>query len=142
MPEETEFPPTFSGPGATMFGTYFPKHYVVAVIHDPERAAKAAEELRGSGFAEGDVEVWPGERVLANHHAYLERHGLRHRLGQLFPGDEDEALKEYLGEAERGAHLVTVLAPDPEPRGRAASVLKAHGGHATRYYGDHTFTDL
>jgi len=140
--DKPAFLPTFTDPDAAMFGSYYPKHYAVAVIHDAEQTNRAAEELRGAGFQSADVEVWTGERVLANHHAYLEQHGLRHRLGRLFPGDEDVVVEEYLEEAGNGAHFVTVLAPEPEPRERARSILHAHGGHAMRYYGDHTFTDL
>jgi hypothetical protein len=142
MTDGTTFEPTFTGPGGTMFGTYFPRHYVVAVIHDAAKAEAAAAEIRAAGYDEGAVEVWRGERVLANHAAYLERHGLLNRVASLFPGEESEVLAEYLAEARNGANFVTVLAPHPGPRETARGILRAHGGHAMRYYGNHTFTDL
>ena len=142
MSDGSTFEPTFTGPGGAVFGTFFPRHYIVAVIHDAARAEAAAVGIREAGYDEGAVEVWSGERVLANHAAYLERHGLIHRLGNLFPGEESEVLEEYLGEARNGANFVTVLAPHPGLRETARAILQAHGGHAMRYYGNHTFTDL
>lgn len=140
--ETPEFQPKFTGSGATMFGTYFPRHYVVTVIPDRERPEQAVADLRADGFASDDVELWSGEQVLANHEPYLAQHGLRERLGRLFPGEESEVLEEYLEEARNGANFVTVRAPDEEPRGRAAAILKGHLGHAMRYYAKYTFTDL
>jgi hypothetical protein len=64
------------------------------------------------------------------------------RLANLFPSEEQSAIEEYLAEAERGASFVSVQAHSPDERSRARDVLKGHGGHAMRYYGDQTITDL
>ena len=108
------------------------------MIHDAGKASRAAADLRSAGFAEAVVQVRTGDEVLANHSAYLDRYGLRHRLGELFPGDGSDALQEYLAEARRGDMFVSVLAPRFEPRDRARGIFAGYGAHALHYYGDLT----
>ncbi len=134
--------PSSTGSGAMMFGTFYPKHYVVAVVGDPAEAARAADDLHAAGFAPEEVEVWSGERMLANHDTYLRQHRLLGRLGRLLPGDEALTEAHYLDEARAGCTFVLVLAPQPERRERARRILRAHHGHDLHYYGDRVFMDL
>ena len=140
MSVTTEFKPEFGGAGATMFGTFYPRNDIVAVIHDAGKAEKAAEALRADGFAADAVMVATGEQVPANHHAYLEQHGLRRRLGRLVPGQKSEVLEEYLAEAANGVNVLTVRVLEAGP-GADDGDPPNQRGYAMRDDGGHSFTD-
>lgn len=124
------------------FGAFNPTHFTISVIHDAARAEQAAAALRDAGFAPLDVHVVPGLDVLSTQLAYDDAKGVLARLAGLFPAEERAAAQEYIAEAERGALLMLVKTPEHEQRSRARDILAAHGGHATRYYGENTITDL
>ncbi len=129
-------------PLATALGTYYPTHYLVAVFDDPARAVLAVTALQQAGFTEATAELCPGSEFLRNYRAFVADRTLFERAALLFPAEEHAAVEEYLAEAERGASFVTVHAPERVDRDRAQEVLHTNGGHAMRYYGTHTITDL
>jgi len=129
-------------PLATALGGYYPRHYVVAVLDDPAMAIKALSALQSDGFSDAATEICPGPDFIRNWSDFVAHRGPLARLVNLFPAEEQSAVEEYLAEAERGASFVTVHATTTEERNRARDLLKQHGGHAMRYYGDHTITDL
>ncbi len=129
-------------PLATALGTYYPRHYVVAVIDDPARATRALAALKEAGFDDAAAELCPGAEYLKNYRDFVQGRNLFQRLENLFPSEEQAAVEEYVAEAERGASFVTVHAVERQARDRARDVLKEHGGHAMRYYGDNAITDL
>lgn len=129
-------------PLATALGFYYPRHYVVAVIHDPSRASAALTALKDAGFDEAAAELCPGPEFVKNYRDFVEHQSLLQRASRLFPAEEEAAVRDYLAEAEQGASFVTVHVPEREGRDRVRDLLKAHGGHAMRYYGDRTITDL
>ena len=128
-------------PLATMLGTYYPTHYVVAAFPDPARASQALAALRAAGLAAAAA-LCPGPDFLRNYRDFVAHRNLLQRAEGLFPSEEQAAVEEYLAAAERGASFVTVHAPRPAERERAREVLRAAGGEALRYYGDHAITDL
>jgi hypothetical protein len=129
-------------PIATVFGTYYPRHYIVAVIHDPSAAAKARDALAADGFADANVELCPGADFVRNWNDYLAHRGIAARLADLFPADEHEAITEYLEEANNGSSFVMVHTPEHQGRDRARDILREYGAHDMRYYGDNTIVDL
>jgi hypothetical protein len=129
-------------PLATALGVYTPTHFVVAAIDDPATATGALAALKAAGFADAAVELCPGPQFLKNYRDFVANRSLGERVEGLFPSEEQDAAREYLAEAERGASFVTVHAPERADRDRARDILAAHGGHAMRYYGDHAITDL
>lgn len=129
-------------PIATALGTYYPRHYIVAVIDDPSVAARARDALSGDGFAEANVELCPGPDFVKNWNDYLGHRGIVARLADLFPAEEHEAITEYLGEANNGASFVMVHTPEHAGRDRARDILREYGAHGMRYYGDTTITEL
>ena len=56
----------------------------------------------------------------------------------------DEGLmgQQYFDEAEAGASLIAVLAPEPRLVTEAREILASHGARRIRFYGDKTITDL
>ncbi|HEU5433243.1 MAG TPA: hypothetical protein VFU81_16375 [Thermomicrobiales bacterium] len=129
-------------PLATALGVYAPTHFVIAAIDDPATATGALAALKAAGFADAAVELCPGSQFLKNYRDFVDHRSLGERVEGLFPSEEQAAAKEYLAEAERGASFVTVHAPQRAERDRARDILSAHGGHAMRYYGDNSITDL
>ena len=129
-------------PLATALGTYYPRHYVVAVVDDPAAATRALAALKGAGFDDAAAEICPGPNFLKNYRDFVEGRNLFERLVGGFPSDERDAVEEYVAEAERGASFVTVHATERARREEAIALLKEHGGHAMRYYGDNTITEL
>ncbi len=129
-------------PLATALGTYYPTHYVVAVFDEPARAVDALTALQGAGFAEAGVELCPGPEFLKNYRDFIEHRSFLERAAERIALEERTAVEEYLAEAERGASFVTVHAPQCADRDRARDILRDHGGHAMRYYGYFTLTDL
>jgi hypothetical protein len=130
------------GPLATLWGTYYPKGYVVAVVHEREAADRAAAALRAAGFGEEDVRVHTGQEVVDRHERFRASMSVGQRIGAGLPSDEHEALNDYLEEARQGRHFLTVHAPAHELVHRARDVLRGYGGHAMRYYGELTIEDL
>ncbi len=129
-------------PLATALGTYYPRHYVVAVIHDTASATTALAALQGEGFADAAAEICPGPEFVKNWSDFIAHRGPLARIANLFPAEEQSAVEEYLAEAENGASFVTVHATTPDDRTRARDVLRNFGGHSMRYYGDRTISDL
>ena len=56
--------------------------------------------------------------------------------------DEGLMSQDYFEEAEAGASLVAVLAPEPRLVTEAGRILASHGARRIRFYGDLTITDL
>ncbi|MBA2598305.1 MAG: hypothetical protein M3Q50_11110 [Chloroflexota bacterium] len=129
-------------PLATALGTYYPRHYVVAVLRDPAAATKALTALQGEGFAEAEAEICPGPDFIRNWNDFAAHRGKLARIANLFPAEERSAVEEYLAEAENGASFVTVHATTTEERNRARDLLRPFGAYGMRYYGDRTITDL
>jgi hypothetical protein len=129
-------------PLATALGVYAPTHFLIAAIDDPATATGALAALQTAGFADAAVALCPGPQFLENYRDFVARRGLRERVEGLFPSEEQDAVKDYLAEAERGASFVSVHATERAERDRARDILATHGGHRMRYYGDHTITDL
>lgn len=50
--------------------------------------------------------------------------------------------QEYFAEAETGASLIAVLAPQPRLLTRARQILASYGARHMRFYGAATITDL
>lgn len=129
-------------PLATALGSYYPRHYVVAVIDNPASATKALAALLGEGFADAAAEICPGPEFVKNWNDFIAHRGPLARIADLFPAEERDAVEEYLAKAENGASFVTVHATSTDDRNRARDVLRNFGGHNMRYYGDRTISDL
>jgi hypothetical protein len=130
------------GPLATMLGTYYPKNYVVAVLPDAESANQSIAALRKAGWGDGEIEHYTGDFVLAHHAAQEEQRGLLETIGSAFASDERVAYDQYLDEAKRGRHFITVFAPTLDHAHKVRDVLATSGAFGMRHYGDLEMTDL
>lgn len=134
--------PDERNPLTTAFGADFARHYVIAVIHDPAAAETACTTLREDGFADANVVVCHGPDFVQRWDEHFAHRGLLERALDLFPSEERSAVGEYLDEARNGASFVLVHTPDHDERDRVREILATHTGHAMRYYGNNTITDL
>ncbi len=128
--------------GASLFGVFYPKHYIVAIFRDQRDADAAAASLAQAGFAQDDIRTWPGSDVVANHEAYVAERGILQKIGSLFPSEEHDVLNDYIEQARAGAVFLTVLAPEEAQRQAAAPLIAGNDGALMRYYGDNTITNF
>lgn len=127
---------------ATLWGTFYPRGYIVGVVHDWHKAEEAAEKLRAAGFPEGEVHTHSAQDVLARHEELMKNRNLAERIAGSLPSDEGAAVDEYLDEARKGSCFVTVHAPENAQVARAREILRDQGVHAMRHYERSTITDL
>jgi len=129
---------------AHMLGVWYPKHYILAAI-DPTDAAAAVKALLSAGFGSNSVRLEDGARVGQIRGAIYEQRTPMQRAGGTVSRtltDEGLMSQEYFAEAEAGASLIAVLAPEPRLVTEARQILAAHGARHMRFYGDKTITDL
>jgi len=128
--------------GASLFGVFYPKHFIVSVFAEAAAAESAAAGLRQSGFDEDAVRTWAGAEVAANHDKYVAERGLLQKVGSLFPSEEHDVLNDYIEQARAGGTFLSVYAPEEGQRQTAAPIIAEAGGALMRYYGDNTITNL
>ena len=109
-PERVELKGLF----AQMLGVWYPKDYLLAAI-DPAEAAAAVKALLAAGFGSNSVRLEDGARVGQIRAAiYEQRSPLQRAAAAVSRALTDEGLmsQEYFEEAEAGASLIAVLAPE------------------------------
>jgi hypothetical protein len=127
---------------ATLFGTFYPKGYVIAVVEDDGAAEGAAAAVRAAGFPGEEVRLFAGDEVLAIHERYLKERSVLQRIGGAFPSEEAAALGEYLDAARGGRRFLTVHAPESAEADRVATALADQPIAMIRHYGQRTIRDL
>ncbi len=139
-PERIELTGLFS----MMLGVWYPKNYIVAAI-DPTEGAAAVKALLAAGFGGTSVRLEDGARVGQIRAAiYQQRTPLQRAAAAVSRALTDEGFmsQEYFEEAEAGASLITVLAPEPRLVSEARQIRAAHGARHARFYDDKCITDL
>jgi hypothetical protein len=132
------------GPFAMMLGVWYPKNYIVAAI-DATDGAAAVKALHSAGFGSNSVHLHDSARVGQIRAAiYEQRTPMQRTAATVSRTLTDEGLmsQEYFEEAEAGASLIGVLAPEPRLATEARQILAAHGARRMRFYGDKAITDL
>ena len=128
--------------GASLFGVFYPKHFIVTVFAEKSAAEAAATDLQEAGFGQDEVKTWDGAEVAANHDKYVAERGFLQKVGSLFPSEEHDVLNDYIEQARAGGTFLTVFAPEEGERQTAAPIIAEAGGVLMRYYGDNTITNL
>jgi len=129
------------GQPPTSFGNLYPKGDIIAPAPDLSTAEAIADQLRGSGFGEGDVVVFDADAAVRTSEELERRRGVLGRLGAIF-GDEHDVAEEFAHFARDGFAFVVVHAPNDEAVARARTVLRANGVTHARHYGHVVVTDL
>jgi hypothetical protein len=129
---------------AMMLGVWYPKNYILAAI-DPPQGAAAVKALLSAGFGGNAVSLEDGARVGQIRAAiYDQRTPMQRAAASVSRALTDEGLmsQDYFEEAETGASLIAVLAPEPRLVTEAQQILAAHGARHMRFYDDKCITDL
>jgi hypothetical protein len=129
---------------AHMLGVWYPMHYILAAI-DPTEGAAAVKALLSAGFGRNSVRLEDGARVGQIRAAIYEQRTPLQRAGNVVSRavtDEGLMSQEYFEEAEAGASLIAVLAPEPRLVTEARQILAAHGARHMRFYDNKCITDL
>jgi hypothetical protein len=127
-----------------MLGVWYPRNYVLAAI-DPTDGAAAVKALLAAGFGSNSVRLDDGARVGQIRAAiYEQRTPMQRAAASVSRAVTDEGLmsQEYFEEAEAGASLIAVLAPEPRLVTQAQQILAAHRARHMRFYDDKCITDL
>jgi hypothetical protein len=127
-----------------MLGVWYPRNYILAAIAPTEGAA-AVKALLAAGFGSNSVRLESGARVGQIRAAiYEQRTPMQRAAASVSRALTDEGLmsQEYFEEAEAGASLIAVLAPEPRLVTEARQILAAHGARHIRYYDAECITDL
>lgn len=131
--------------GSSSFGSFYPKHYVLAVFLNNADASAAADALRTAGFAHDDVMVASGEEVAAFNATAKAEQGLLSKIGEQWSKlytDESADARTLMDFAKRGAAFVSAYAPDEENTKRATAVLKPLNPGLMRKYDTLSITEL
>src|SRR5688500_10786623 len=127
-----------------MLGVWYPRNYILAAIAPTEGAA-AMKALLAAGFGSNSVRLEDGARVGQIRAAiYEQRTPLQRAAAAVSRAVTDEGLmsQDYFDEAEAGASLIAVLAPEPRLVTEAQGILAAHRARHMRFYDDKYITDL
>jgi hypothetical protein len=129
---------------AQMLGVWYPRNYIVAAI-DPRQGTAAVKALLSAGLESQSVHLHDGARIGKIRAAiYEQRTPMQRAAASVSRALTDEGLmsQEYFEEAEAGASLIAVLAPEPRVVSEARRILAAHGARHMRFYADKCITDL
>ena len=129
---------------ANILGVWYPKNYIVAAV-DPAPGMAAVKALLSAGFGGNAVHLHDGARIGQIRAAiYEQRTPMQRAAASVSRALTDEGLmsQEYFEEAEAGASLIAVLAPEPRLVSEAQRILAAHGARHMRFYDDNCITDL
>jgi hypothetical protein len=139
-PERVELKGLFT----MMLGVWYPQNYILAAI-DPGEGPAAVKALLAAGFGRNSVRLDDGARVGQIRAAiYEQRTPMQRAAASVSRALTDEGLmsQEYFEEAEAGASLIAVLAPEPQLVTEARQILATHGARHMRFYDSKSITDL
>jgi hypothetical protein len=129
---------------AMMLGVWYPRGYIVAAI-DATNGVAAMKALLAAEFGSNSIHLRDSAGVSQIRTAIYEQRSPLQRAGAAVSRsltDEGLMSQEYFEEAEAGASLIAVLAPEPRLVSEARQILASCGARRMRFYGDMTITDL
>ncbi len=131
--------------GASSFGAFYPKNYLLAVFADESAARNAANSVRGAGFPDDDVIVSFGADVVAHEREVEAEKGIFSKVGEQLSKlytDESADSQTLVNLAKNGAAFVLVYAPEDDDTTRAAAGLREFGPSIMRKYGTLAIEEL
>jgi len=131
--------------GASSFGVFYPKNYVLAVFADVATARNAGAGARAAGFSEDDIIVASGADVIAHEHDVESEKGMFAKIGEQLSKlytDESAASQALVKLAAGGAGFVMIYAPEEAATTTAATALGGFGPSVMRKYGTLAIAEL
>ncbi len=141
MAERTDQDPSFREPPEGLLTA--PEHRVLAHMDSAEAVASAIDALAEAGFPGEEVFVLCGPEGARRLDVSGGHHGLRGRTYRIMEwmGDEREVLVRS-GEHLASGGLVLTVPADEEGKGRAARILRDHGGREIVHFDKGTWERL
>lgn len=120
----------------TSFGTFYPKHYIVAGYPSFEDAQAAELAFTESGISADDVRAAPGDFVISQLEAHREANWLQRAEAHVaeFAGSEFLFLEHDADLARRGGAFLFLFAPDTERVTHARGIFARHRPNYARRY--------
>lgn len=122
--------------GDTSFGTFYPKHYIIAGYTNLEAAQAAEQAFTDAGIGAEDVRAAPGDFVINQLEAHREANWLQRAEAHIaeFAGTEAGFLQNDAELARRGGAFLFLFAPDDGRVAHARNVFAQHPpAYARRY---------
>jgi hypothetical protein len=121
----------------TVWGIFYPKHYVLAAYSRIEDAEHAKDALKRAGWSDEDVIAVPGKEVVQFAEDDLMEHGLwgllMTELSRLLDTEVTYADRD-LAAAKNGASFLAVHCPTEDDKNQAWKVLEPTEPIVARYY--------
>jgi hypothetical protein len=122
----------------------YPTNRVVGTIDDAGAAQAVVETLLETGFDTEGIEVLYGEEGMRRLDPTGEEHGLlaRFQRAAVQWNEEDKYLRQHVKDIRAGHFVIMVLAKEPEKREKVREILKSHGGHFIKFFGNWAIRSL
>ena len=122
----------------------YPTNRVAGTVDDPRAAQAVVEALLEAGFATDEIDILYGEEGLRRLDPTGEVHGVLSRvLRAAFQwNEEDKYLRQHVEDIRAGHFVIMVLAKEPEKREKVREILKSHGGHFIKFFGNWAIRSL
>jgi len=116
----------------------YPTNRVVGTIDDPGTAQTVVEALLEAGFNVDEIDVLYGEEGMRRLDPAGKEHGLlaRFQRAAVQWNEEDKYLRQHVEDILAGRFVIMVLAKEPEKREKVREILKSHGGHFIKFFGN------
>jgi hypothetical protein len=122
----------------------YPTNRVVGTIDEPWAAQAVVEALLEAGFNMDELDVLYGEEGIRRIDPTGKEQGLLARLQRaaFHWNEEDKYLRQHVEDIRAGHFVIMVLAKEPEKREKVRDILKSHGGHFIKFFGNWAIQSL
>lgn len=123
----------------TIFGTFYPRGFIVALFDNKIDRNMAASALQAAGFA--DVRSFTPQEVIERSTELEQQRNAAQRLGGAVSPDDLAIAEDYVESARDGQSFLVVHAKQEQIK-QASAILFQHEAHGVKRYGDWVVTDL
>jgi hypothetical protein len=116
----------------------YPTDSLLAVVPDPETAARAAAALKAAGIRDRDITVLRGDEGASRFDPTGAVHGLFTRLRRIVSFTVMDQLPDmawYDASIRAGHAVVMARIRGDERKAEVVRIIRDHGGHFINYYG-------
>jgi hypothetical protein len=122
----------------------YPTNRVLGTVDDLGAAHAVVEALLEAEFDSDEIDILYGEEGMLRLDPTGEKHGVLARvLRTAFQwNEEDKYLRQHVEDLLAGHFVIMVLAKEPEKREKVREILKSHGGHFIKFFGNWAIQSL
>lgn len=123
----------------TIFGTFYPRGFIVALFDNEANRDMAATALHDAGFS--DTRSFSPQEVIENSTEIKNQRNVAQRVGSAMSSDELAMAEDYV-ESARDGHSFLIVQADEQQFDQAGPILFRYKAHGVKHYGDWVVTDL